>query len=188
MIRQVWIHSQKVRFSLFRSSSRPARKPIALALVLLFVTPFSPARASEEVEITMSFFRYCREDVCTPDQFAYVKTEPPGPTLPPPADNPRGIVDVRPGDRIVWTYDDPLCDFNDGPGGGPSPILCPGHNVIFEDGSVTSPLMRARANPQDTFSWTVPTTATPGTKIRYYCEPLEIPHYQAGMTGILQIV
>lgn len=174
---------------MLRFFARLARKLITLALVSLFVSSSLPARASQDVNITMSFFRYCLQDVCTSDQFAYLRLSASGPTLPPSADNPRGIIDARPGDRIVWTYNDPPCDFNDGPGGGPSPILCPGHNVIFEDGSVTSPLLRARTSPPDTFSWTVPTTATPGSKIPYYCEPLGVTsHWQGGMTGILRIV
>ena len=156
------------------------------------VSTFSPARGSEDVNTTMSYFRYCLEEVCTPDQFAYVRRGPPapsGPTLPPAADNPRGIIDARPGDRIVWTHNDPLCDFNDGAGGGPSPIDCPGHNVLFEDGSVKSPLIRARTDPAETFSWTVPVTMAPGSIIRYYCEPLpDLRHYEIGMTGILRIV
>lgn len=174
-----------------RPSGRRRRTLILFTLVAL-VSSFSPARASEDVNITMSYFRYCLDEVCTPDQFAYVRLgppAPPGPTLPPAADNPRGVIEARPGDRIVWTYDDPLCDFNDGPGGGPSDIYCPGHNVLFEDGSVTSPLIGARTDPPETFSWTVPTTTTPGSIIRYYCAPApDNRHYQIGMTGILRIV
>lgn len=150
------------------------------------------ARASDDVNITMSYFRYCLEDVCTADQFAYIRRGPPapsGPTLPPAADNPRGIIEARPGARIVWTYNDPVCSFNDGPGGGPSPIECPGHNIIFEDGSVTSPLVAARTERPETFSWRVPKTIKPGTLIRYYCAPTpDNRHYEAGMTGILRIV
>ncbi|HVE62991.1 MAG TPA: hypothetical protein VNB94_04235 [Mycobacteriales bacterium] len=152
-------------------------------------TSFSPARASVDVKITMSYFRYCVEEVCTLDQFAYVRLDQPVPTFPAATDNPRGVIKARPGDRIVWTYDDPLCDFNDGPGGGPSPILCPGHNVLFEDGRVKSPLMRARAARPETFAWRVPRTVKPGTTIRYYCAPApDNKHYQIGMTGILRIV
>ena len=178
---------------LVSSRGRTVRRLIlSTALAVISFSSFSPARAAEDVNITMSYFRYCLGEVCTPDQFAYVRLAPPaprGPTLPPAADNPRGAIEARPGDRIVWTYNDPLCDFNDGAGGGPSPIDCPGHNVLFEDGSVTSPLMLARTDPPETFSWKVPRTTAPGTVIRYYCEPLPgNAHYQIGMTGILRIV
>ena len=169
------------------------QKQIVLAVVVAFAVVPVPAQAAADVKITMSYFRYCQDDACTPDQFAYVKTRPlpvlPGPTPTPLVDNSRGVVDVRPGDTVVWTYDDPLCDFNDGPGGSPSPVYCPGHNVIFEDGSVVSPLIDARATPRDSFSWTVPETATSGTVIRYYCEPNPgNRHYEIGMTGALRVV
>lgn len=98
-------------------------------------------------------------------------------------------MDARPGDTIVWTYNDPMCDFNDGPGESPSPVFCPGHNVIFEDGSLKSPLIQARTSPRAQFSWTVPTTAAPGSIIRYYCEPTPgNRHYEFGMTGALRVV
>src|SRR5688572_3722974 len=70
--------------------------------------PRSPARpsgvaagegATAGVTIPMSYFRYCLEDVCTQDRFGYLRARSSGPTLPPQADNPRGIIDVRPGDR-----------------------------------------------------------------------------------------
>lgn len=96
----------------------------------------------------------------------------------------------------MWWYNDPQCNTNNGPGGDPPAVfICPGHNVIFEDGSVESPMLRARTYPLDSFSWSVPTTATSGSLIRYFCEPEPGNNHWAGeggagagMTGILRIV
>ncbi len=137
----------------------------------------------------MSNMRYCQGAVCHPGQFGYVRTDPtrPGPI------NQAGVIDVHPGDRVVWTNVDAFCDFEDG-----RPFECPGHDVVFEDGKVRSPLLASQHRVDITkpgpkpakFAWVVPTKTRPGKLIRYYCDAPDRGdgHAEGGMTGVLRVV
>jgi plastocyanin len=152
-------------------------------LVVALVVPlgsFWPARAAT-VDIAVSNFRFCRRAPCQAWEFVYVR-------------NPTGNglfhknalaatlvfrTAVRPGDRVVWTYRDTFCDRIQG---------CPGHAVCFEngtpEGACGSRRLPARSGPV-TVSFTVPSTARPGTLIRYFCNVNA--HYVFGMTGTLLV-
>ncbi|MBA3431169.1 MAG: hypothetical protein H0U16_06785 [Actinobacteria bacterium] len=141
------------------------------------------ARARTVVNVTISNFHYCTAKICTFADQAYVRPAATGPVLRDVVVNPVGIVDVRPGTSVTWTYRDTTwCDRVGG---------CPGHNVVFEDGSVRGPLLRARASTPQTFSWTVPKKASPGTLLLYYCS-MPGPNPSLGhsdiMTGALRVV
>lgn len=133
-----------------------------------------PVPGAPVVPITISNIRYCRGYVCTPGDQAYVYQ-----ARGVRAYNPQGIVDVRPGDTVTWIYQDAWCDV-----AGAVPY-CPGHNVVFEDGGLRSPLLPARSVEGQTFSWTVPSSTPPGTTIPYYCDIFN--HMNAGMTGALRV-
>lgn len=127
------------------------------------------------VSIVISNFRYCRGYVCAPSDEAYAYL-----THGTAAINPQGVIDVRAGDTVRWMYGDAWCDL-----AGAVPY-CPGHNIVFEDQTVRSPLLPARSVEAQTFAWTVPASTPPGTTIPYYCDINN--HMNNGMTGALRIV
>ncbi|MGH2793462.1 MAG: hypothetical protein ACRDKG_04075 [Actinomycetota bacterium] len=148
---------------------------LALAICVSGVIPSSAAT----VNVTISNFRYCQGNQCLPIDFVYVRN---------PTGN--GFIHqnalaatlifrdvVHPGDTIVWTYKDSLCDAIAG---------CPGHAVCFENGTPEGDcgdrVTPARAGPV-TVSWTVPANA--GGLIRYFCNVNG--HYNFGMTGALLV-
>jgi plastocyanin len=144
-----------------------------------------PSRAAT-VNLTISNFRYCSGSSCLPIDFVYVRN---------PTGN--GLLNknalavtlifrkvVHPGDTVVWTYNDSICDAIAG---------CPGHAVCFENGTaggdcgqpaVPSRFAAARSGPT-TISYTVPASTKPGTLLRYFCNVNE--HYLFGMTGALLV-
>jgi hypothetical protein len=155
---------------------------LVLALPLGGVLPSSAATFN----ITMSNFRYCQGDSCLPIDFVYVRN---------PTGN--GLIHknalaatlifrdiVHPGDTVVWTYKDDLCDGIDG---------CPGHAVCFENGTpegdcgapvIPSRFAAARSGPT-TITYTVPANTPRGTLLRYFCSVNG--HYMFGMTGSLLV-
>lgn len=181
------------------------RTLLAFVLVGVGIMAHAPqsVAGTAKVAISMSNFRYCLKlatpvgNVCHPGQFGYARHTAAGGALPGP-NNEAGIIDVHPGDRVVWTNVDMVCDFNDGPGPGPSPIDCPGHDVTFEDGSVRSPRLASQrradvtkpARKPQKFAWLVPAKTRPGKLIRYYCSEFDRSeaHADGGMTGVLRVV
>jgi plastocyanin len=145
--------------------------PVAVAL---------PSRAAT-VNLTVSNFRFCSGNQCLPIDFVYVRN-PTGNGLLHQNALAATIVFrrvVHPGDTVVWTYRDSLCDAIGG---------CPGHAVCFEngtpDGDCTGRMLNARSGPV-TVSYTVPASTRPGTLIRYFCNVNA--HYVFGMTGSLLV-
>jgi plastocyanin len=154
------------------------KRASALALiVLVFGMPgVSYADSPQTVELTMSNFRYCAAKSCTPADQGYLRTKS-GPV--PGVDNPAAIVDVPEGASVRWVYRDA------GPGSCDSFEQCPGHNVVFEDGSAKGKglgFVHSRSGEA-----TIVTTIhePPGTLIRYFCSVND--HYQLGMTGLLRV-
>ncbi len=159
------------------------RFAVAVSLLASFLITGAPARAETVVDVTISNFHYCVAEICTFANQAYLRPRATGPVLQDVVVNPLGIIDVRRGDDVTWTYKDTTwCDLVNG---------CPGHDVVFEDGTVRSPLLRARAADPQRFTWTVPETASPGALILYYCS---LPGFNQHtghtdvMTGALRIV
>lgn len=156
-----------------------AFKTAGLALVLVTGPLAGQGRAAEPatVELSMSYYRYCAAETCTPADQAYVRSDS-GPV--PGADNPVSVVEVPAGGTVQWTYRDT------GPGSCDSVEGCGGHNVVFEDGTAegtTIGFTESRSGP-GTISATI--TQQPGETIRYFCTIGD--HYRLGMTGILQVV
>lgn len=139
-----------------------------------------PSRAAT-LNVTISNFRYCQGDQCLPIDFVYIR-------------NPTGnglihknallatIVfrdQVKPGDTVVWTYKDGICDAIEG---------CTGHAVCFENGTSEGDcgdrITPARSGPV-TVSYTVPANTPRGTLLRYFCNVNG--HYMFGMTGALWV-
>jgi len=130
------------------------------------------------VHVAASNFRFCAQAPCDASDQAYVRTDS-GRLV----DNAANFVDVRPGDTVVWNYEDTSCD---GLVAGPL-LTCPGHEVQFETGQAargTVGTMPARQGPQS-LSWTVPADAEPGDVLRYYCDLSD--HWRLGVTGALLV-
>ena len=162
-----------------------SRASAALGLIAALILPGGPtdADAATKVEITISNFQYCQSDICTFANHAYLRPTVAGPVLEDVVVNPQGVVEVRRGDTVTWTYRDTTwCDNVAG---------CPGHDVVFEDGKTRSPLLKARDPKPQLFRWKVPKAASPNTLVLYYCS-LPGPTPYAGhsdiMTGALKIV
>jgi hypothetical protein len=159
-----------------------ARTAVAAGLLVALLLPGAHARAEGAIDITISNIRYCRAEICTPADQAYLRPGATGPVLEDVVVNPLGVIDVRRGDTVTWTYRDTTCD---------AVPFCPGHDVVFEDGSVRSPLLMARAPEPQTFTWTVPQTASSGTLVLYYCSLAAnqyLGHSTLGQTGALRVV
>lgn len=150
---------------------------LALAVPLGGVMPSNAAT----VNVTISNFRFCQGDQCLPIDFVYVRN-PTGNGLIHQNALAATLVfrdQVKPGDTVVWTYKDDLCDMLDG---------CTGHAVCFENGTAEGDcgdrFTPARSGPVSV-SYTVPATTKRGTLIRYFCNINE--HYVFGMTGALWV-
>jgi hypothetical protein len=162
----------------------------------------SPAGAEgRRVDLVVSNGHYCRQDPCQLFSDAGYSRTPDGPVA--GTDNERMMVDVSPGDTVVWTYRDTgFCDpFADVPFAD-----CKGHEVRFEDGTPSGGdrvgFMPSRSGPV-TVTWQVPADARPGSLLRYFCtlesetvKGISYPagtsvltaHYLYGTTGILKVV
>jgi len=149
---------------------------LALALAALPAGGAGGAQ-SGTVELTMSNFRYCASQTCSPANQGYVRSDS-GPVA--GTDNPAAIIDVPEGATLKWVYRDVgpgSCDFFE---------QCPGHNVRIEDGSGEGTKIggaRARSGATEI---TTTVTQPAGTLIRYFCSVNK--HYQLGMTGILRVI
>lgn len=161
---------------------RPRRWPAILAGALLPLVATPPAEATPDstgVRISASNFRFCLEAPCRTTDQAYVRTDS-GALV----DNAAAFIDVRPGDEVIWTYEDDRCDALVA---GPL-LTCPGHQVQFETGQPsargTLGMMPARQGPSS-LTWRVPTDAEAGTLIRYYCDLSD--HWRLGVTGVLAV-
>jgi plastocyanin len=154
-------------------------KAAVLAAVLVLGGPALggvQAAESDTVELSMSNFRYCAGVSCTPADQGYMRTAS-GPV--PGTDNPHGIVDVPEGGTVRWVYRDVgpgSCDFFD---------QCPGHNVVFEDGSAKGARMGFVKSRSGGAAITATIGGKPGELVRYFCSVNN--HYQLGMTGILRV-
>jgi plastocyanin len=129
------------------------------------------------VELTMSNFRYCAGQTCSPADQGYVRSEN-GPVA--GTDNPATVVEVPEGATVKWTYRDV------GPGSCDSFQQCPGHNVRIEDNTakgVGVGFTKSRSGA-GVISTTISQPA--GTLIRYFCSVND--HYKLGMTGLLRVV
>jgi plastocyanin len=155
---------------------------IALCMLVLAI-PLAvalPSRAAT-VNLTVSNFRFCSRNSCLPTDFVYVRNPTGNGLLHKNALAATLIFRkvVHPGDTVVWTYRDSLCDAVTG---------CPGHAVCFENGTVdgdcTGRMLNARSGPV-TVSFTVPASTPAKTLIRYFCNVNS--HYLFGMTGALLV-
>lgn len=144
---------------------------VAVLVAALGALPAAPAGAAT-VELSMSNFRYCAAPACSPTDVGYPRGED-GPSGP---DNPLAVVEVPRGSVVAWIYRDGLCD-----GFG-----CPGHNVVFENGSPQGARKGFVASNEGEKAIRAKITAKPGTTIRYFCSVNN--HYESGMTGLIQVV
>jgi plastocyanin len=135
---------------------------------------YEPAAAAPKVKVTISNFRFCKADSCSPLDIGYLRTDS-GPVM--GTDNAQATIDVKRGATVVWTYRDASCD---GFMGG-----CPGHNVVFENGSPTGSRKGFAPANKGAKTISVKITQKAGTMIRYFCSVNN--HYQEGMTGILRV-
>jgi hypothetical protein len=149
-------------------------------LVLLLISSLVPASAAT-VDITISNFRYCQRNQCLPTDFVYVRNPTGNGLL---HQNALAVTllfrtPVKPGDTVVWTYKDSLCDAIDG---------CTGHAVCFENGTAEGDcgdrILPAQSGAVQV-SYTVPTNAKRGKLVRYFCNVNA--HYVFGMTGALLV-
>jgi hypothetical protein len=179
-----------------------ARVAVLMLAGLLAGATASPAVAEgNRVDIVVSNGHYCRQDPCQFFMDAGYNRTPDGPVA--GTDNRRMMVEVSPGDTVVWTYRDTgFCDpFADVPLAD-----CKGHEVRFEDGTRDGAepvgFMPALSGPV-TVTWPVPADAQPGSLLRYFCSMeseivagISYPagtsvltaHYLYGTTGILKVV
>ncbi len=135
--------------------------------------PSVEAAKTKRLKITISNFRFCEAESCTPLDVGYLRTEM-GPVA--GTDNSQAAVDVKRGTVVSWVYRDSACDM----------FGCPGHNVIFENGTVQGTRKGFVASGKTGKSINVKITQKVGTTIRYFCSVNN--HYQEGMTGILNVV
>jgi hypothetical protein len=124
------------------------------------------------VQLSISNFRFCKAQSCSPLDFGYLRTNT-GPVS--GTDNSQGTIDVKRGSTVVWTYRDSFCDAISG---------CSGHNIWFENGAVG---VKKGAVParKGLKTITVKINQKSGTLVRYFCTVNG--HYMEGMTGILRI-
>lgn len=151
---------------------------VGWAAALLLITPAAPAAASATtVELEMSDLRFCRQAPCAPTDYGYLR----GPVGPiPGTDNAATIVDVPAGATVRWTYKDT------GPMGCDSFAICPGHEIMVEDGTAMGRGIGFAAARQGETTVTMTITESPGTLIRYFCHVNG--HDALGQTGILRVI
>ena len=145
----------------------------ALAAATMTALGAAPAQAAPKLELSLSNFRYCEADTCTPLDAGYVR-DGDGPVE--GLDNPLAVVEVKRGTVVHWIYRDGFCDI----------VGCPGHNVVFENGTPNGARKGYIAAGQTGRAIKVKITQKAGTTIRYFCSVNN--HYQEGMTGILRVV
>ena len=149
------------------------RRLVVGAMCALLLTLCVPgAQAAPKLELSISNFRFCAAEACTPLDTGYVRTDMGalGPDL------PLGTITVKRGTTVVWVYRDGFCDT----------IGCSGHNVVFEDGSLQGKRKGFTPSGQGEKKISVRITQKAGTTIRYFCSVNN--HYQEGMTGVLSVV
>lgn len=151
------------------------RRTAAILVVAGLTGIFGPsveAATPKRLKISISNFRFCEAESCTPLDVGYLRTDM-GPSG---LDNPAGAIDVKRGTVVSWVYRDSFCDM----------IGCPGHNVVFENGTVQGSRKGFVAAGKTGKSINVKITQKAGTTIRYFCSVNN--HYQEGMTGVLNVV
>lgn len=142
-----------------------------LVACLLGLSP-SAGAATPRLKLTISNFRFCEAASCTPLDAGYLRGAD-GPVM--GTDNPLAIVDVKRGAVVSWIYRDGFCDM----------LGCPGHNVVFENGTPNGTRKGFVASGKMGKAINVKITQKAGTTIRYFCSVNN--HYQDGMTGILRV-
>ena len=144
----------------------------ALALVVPIAADAKPkAKPKPGLVLTMSNFRFCAAETCTPLDIGYLR--PDGAPIA-GTDNPLAAVDVKNGTLVRWVYRDAQCD----------QFECGGHNIWFENGKSGVKKGFAASNKGPTFI-DIKITQKKGTTIRYFCTVNG--HDQTGMTGILNV-
>lgn len=149
---------------------------IAALLIVLGLSAVAGPSAyakPKPLELSISNFRFCEAETCTPLDVGYLRTYT-GPVE--GFDNPEAVVDVKRGTVVSWMYRDSSCDM----------FGCPGHNVVFENGTANGKRKGFVASGQEGKSIKVQITQKVGTTIRYFCSVNN--HYQEGMTSILHVV
>lgn len=151
------------------------RKIAGAAVLLVCLLGLSPTAgaATPRVKLTISNFRFCTTAACTPLDVGYARTDM-GPVS--GLDNPQAVVEVKRGTIVSWVYRDSACDM----------FGCPGHNVIFENGTVQGAKKGFIAAGKQGKAINVKINQKVGSTIRYFCSVNS--HYQEGMTGILKVV
>ncbi len=150
------------------------KRVIALLFVVALsavAVPSAHAKA-KRLDLTISNFRFCEGASCTPLDAGYLRTS----SGPAGLDNPQAVIDVKRGTNVYWIYRDSFCDM----------LGCPGHNVIFENGTPSGSRKGFIATGGTGKAIKVRITQKVGTTIRYFCSVNN--HYETGMTGILQVV
>jgi plastocyanin len=135
---------------------------------------YEPAAAAPKVKLTISNFRYCTAESCSPLDTAYVRGGD-GPVM--GTDNPQAVIEVKRGSMVSWVYRDSFCDGTEG---------CPGHNVVFENGTPQGSRKGFAPARKGAKTINVKITQKKGTTIRYFCSVNS--HYQYGMTGAIRVV
>lgn len=150
-------------------------KRIAVLLVAVGLVGISatPVHAAPKLKLSISNFRYCQAESCTPLDVGYVRTSM-GPVS--GLDNPQAVIEVKRGTVVSWVYRDASCDR----------FGCPGHNVVFENGTANGARKGFVAAGKTGKTINVKITQKVGTTIRYFCSVNN--HYETGMTGILSVV
>lgn len=145
---------------------------IGTCAVLLAMVSWTPASAAPHLSLSISNFRFCEPETCTPLDVGYVRDSG-GPAA---VDNPAAVIEVKRGTLVHWFYRDGFCDM----------IGCPGHNVVFENGTPNGSRQGFVAAGSTGKAIKVTIKDKVGTTIRYFCSVNN--HYETGMTGILQVV
>ena len=146
---------------------------IGCAIALLVpVAADAKAKPKPGLVLSMSNFRFCAADTCTPLDFGYLR-----PSDAPIAgtDNPLAVTDVKKGTLVRWVYRDALCDA----------FSCGGHNIYFENGKPSGVKKGFAASNKGPTFIDIRITQKPGTTIRYFCTVNG--HYMLGMTGVLNV-
>jgi plastocyanin len=147
---------------------------IAICGALLGTAVATPAAVAKtpRLDLSISNFRFCQGESCTPLDAGYLRTS----SGPAGLDNPQAVIDVKRGTSVYWIYRDSFCDM----------LGCPGHNVVFENGTPSGSRKGFVATGGTGKAIKVRITQKVGTTIRYFCSVNN--HYETGMTGILQVV
>lgn len=143
---------------------------VSLAGVLAVAVPAQ----AQTVEVTISNFRYCVADACTPLDQAYLRADS-GPVV--EAVNPLAPIAVTAGQTVRFTYADTACDAIDG---------CPGHDVRWENGTPdgSEQLGYAERMSSDSFELTIPEDAA-GRTLLFFCDVSN--HWRFGMTAAFAV-